>query len=214
MTESTTILRRYTDLASLVDIIQTSEITLLPPSGWDDRNDRLMMETYKSCKKLQTLLALCLTRKGETYHHWKVFADNSNGVCIHFKRPQFTLAMKSAGVNVGTVRYLKIDELDSEEINIRRLPYCKRLAFRDEGEIRAVYENVQKENVLKRVPISLDIIEKVSLSPWMPKTVAASVITMLENLSVQRALYISQSNLIDARGWRQFAEKYKRLDMS
>ena len=75
MTESTTVFRRYTDLASLLDMLRRGAITLLRPDTWDDRNDRLMMKTYADCLELKTLLALCLTSRGETYHHWKVFTD-------------------------------------------------------------------------------------------------------------------------------------------
>lgn len=44
MTESTKFFRRYTDLASLLDMLHRRAITLLRPDAWDDRNDRLMMK--------------------------------------------------------------------------------------------------------------------------------------------------------------------------
>ena len=102
MTESLKILRRYTDLGSLLDMLDRKAITLLPPSTWDDRNDQLMMRTYAKALKLKTLLALCLTSRGETYHHWKIFTDKSNGVCIHFKRDELKSAMRLGPVNTSS----------------------------------------------------------------------------------------------------------------
>ena len=55
MTESSKVFRRYTDLASLLDLLQRRAITLLRPESWDDRNDRLMMETYARHLELKTL---------------------------------------------------------------------------------------------------------------------------------------------------------------
>ena len=137
MIESTTVFRRYTDLASLVDMLSRRAITLLRPDTWDDRNDRLMMETYANCLELKTLLALCLTSRGETYHHWKVFTDKNNGVCIRFRRIEFEQTMRAAGVKVGKVEYLKLEELVAEEHPIETLPFLERFGFGDEGEYRA-----------------------------------------------------------------------------
>jgi hypothetical protein len=173
-----------------------------------------MMDTYKTCRKLGTLLALCLTRKAETYHHWKVFTDKSNGVCIHFKRKEFSVAMKNAGVRVQGVKYLKIAELDHNALTVRKLPFLKRVAFKDEGEVRAVYENLQSEPVLKRISIELDIIDRVTLSPWMPKTVASSVIKTIESLSPVSKFDVFHSSLIDARSWRNFARNYNAVDLA
>ncbi|MCV2362471.1 DUF2971 domain-containing protein [Paucibacter sp. DJ1R-11] len=214
MTESTSVLRRYTDLASLLDLLQRRAITLLPPSTWDDGNDRLMMSTYKECRGLNTLLALCLTSREETYHHWRVFTDRSNGVCVVFRREAFTRVMTEAGVEVNTMNYLKLDELDIDKYPVLQLPFLKRAAFQDEGEVRAVYGKKALEKGLKRVGISLDLIEVVRLNPWMPKPVADSVRETIQLLRGDANFKVSRSALIDAKGWREFAAKYKNPDFS
>ncbi|UJB64397.1 DUF2971 domain-containing protein [Acidovorax sp. YS12] len=210
MTESTRVFRRYTDLASLLDLLRRKAITLLPPDTWDDRNDRLMMQTYADCRKLGTLRALCLTSRGETYHHWKVFTDRSNGVCIQFLRQEFTEAMRAAGVRVRKVKYLKLDELDGERPPIARLPFLKRFGYGDEGEYRAVYENEAVEEGPKRVKVDLAIIERISLNPWMPKPVFESVrAAILDACGEFACPVISHSSLIESQGWREFARRYK-----
>ncbi|MDO9099619.1 MAG: hypothetical protein Q7V53_02590, partial [Caldisericota bacterium] len=211
--ESIGVLRRYTDLATLLDLLQRKAITLLPPSTWDDRNDRLMMETYREARGLKTLLALCLSSRSETYHHWKVFTQSSNGVCIHFHRKNFINTMKKSGIEVKAMKYLKFDELDSEKIQTVELPFLKRLAFRDEGEVRAIYENKNAERALKQVAIDLSIIERITLNPWMPKSVVESLGSIMNSLTNGTPIKISQSTLIESPTWRKFAAKYEKPEL-
>lgn len=214
MTEASgNVLRRYTDLASLLDILQRKAITLLSPKTWDDRNDRLMMETYAKHKKLKTLLALCLSNKPETYHHWKVFTDKSNGVCIHFHKELLIAAMKRADVKVRRVDYLAFGDLDPEEIPISRLPYLKRLGFNDEGEIRAVYESRLAEDELKKVSIRFNVIQKITLNPWMPQPLVDSIEEVIDGITAEAKIAVTRSSLIDSRTWRNFAAKYDEQEL-
>lgn len=210
MSESTEIFRRYTDLGSLLDMLRRKAITLLRPDTWDDRNDRLMMKTYADCSELKTLLALCLTSRGETYHHWKVFTDKSNGVCIHFRRDRFEQAMLDAGVKVKQVKYLTLNQLVADDYPIEELPFLKRFGFGDEGEYRAVYKNKAAEPHLKQVEINLDIIEQISLNPWMPKPIFESVRATIEDQRQGAKFLVSHSSLIDSQRWRQFASQYEK----
>ncbi|WP_431127010.1 hypothetical protein [Variovorax paradoxus] len=213
MTESSVVLRRYTDLASLLDMLQRRAITLLSPSSWDDRNDRLMMETYREFGKLKTLLALCLTSTGETYHHWKVFTHASNGVCIQFHRAKFIRTMQEAGVEVKEMSYLKFDQLVADEIPARELPFIKRLAFRHEGEVRALYESTRAENA-KTVEFDISIISKITLNPWLPAPVADSVINIIQGLVGHWRGRVMQSQLIESPTWKDFAAKYERPELA
>lgn len=210
MTESTKVFRRYTDLASLLDMLHHKAITLLRPDTWDDRNDQLMMKTYADCFELKTLLALCLTSRGETYHHWKVFTDKSSGVCIHFRSNEFKQTMRAAKVTVKKVKYLKLNELVAKDHPIVTLPFLKRFGFGDEGEYRAVYKNKAAENCLKQVQIDLNIIERISLNPWMPEPVFNSVRTIIEAQRQGATFTVDRSSLIDNQHWRNFASQYEK----
>lgn len=194
-------------------MLQRQSITLLPPSGWDDKNDQLMMSTYAKGKQLKTLLALCLTSRGETYHHWKVFTDKSNGVCIHFKQDGFKKAMRSSDVQVRKMQYLKLDELDPGAHRLENLPFLKRFGFGDEGEYRAVYQSKDAEAGLKRVDIDLDIIEKITLNPWMPAAIFETVRPIVEKLRQGAHFGVAHSSLIDNRRWREFAENYANTNL-
>jgi hypothetical protein len=62
------------------------KIVLLNPSSWEDRNDSHYLERYKADKKLKTLVALCFSKKRETFHHWKIFSGGPAGVCVEFDK--------------------------------------------------------------------------------------------------------------------------------
>ena len=210
MTESKNVFRRYTDLASLLHMLRRGAITLLRPDTWDDRNDRLLMETYADRMKMKTLLALCLTSRGETYHHWKIFTDRNNGVCIHFRREELKRDMRAAGVRLEKVEYLRLHELD-EDHAVEQLPFLKRFGYGDEGEYRAVYQNKNEEPVLKQIPIGPGTIERVTLNPWMAGPVFDAVREVIEAQRGDANFTVDHSSLIDNRRWRAFAEKYKKL---
>jgi hypothetical protein len=209
MTESAKVFRRYTELGSLLDMLQHQAITLLPMSSWDDKNDKLMMKTYAESMKLKTLLALCLTSRGETYHHWKVFTEKSNGVCIHFKQNGFNKAMHHANVKVRKMQYLKLDKLNPQDHRLQDLPFLKRFGYGDEGEYRAVYESKDSEDELKRVDIDLNIIERITLNPWMPTDIFETVRSIIKKLHMSAQFDVTHSSLIDNRRWREFAKHYE-----
>jgi hypothetical protein len=87
------------------------------------------------------VLALCFTQTDEMYHHWRVFANGSAGVCIRFDRSRLLKAVrKQEGVRTGAVRYLRTDEMRDEKHETRELPFLKRYAYQDEHEFRMLYE--------------------------------------------------------------------------
>lgn len=172
-----------------------------------------MMETYAKVKKLETLLALCMSHKAETYHHWKVFTDKNNGVCIHFHKAPLIAAMRQHDVSVRHVEYLTFDKLVPENLEIRQLPYLKRVAFSDEGEVRAVYESKERERELKRVPIGFDVIEKITMNPWMAQPVVDSIKNVIDSMKRGAEFGVVRSNLIDSRTWREFAAAYEKPDL-
>lgn len=215
MSESEKIVRRYTEVRWLVAMLKEAAITLLPPDSWEDKNDQLMLATYKDCKRLAAVRALCLTTRGETHHHWKMFSSQDSGVCIHFRRSKFIAAMNAAGVVTGEVKYLKLDQLQPETYSLEQLPFLKRFGFGDEGEFRALYTSKLGSNDLKKVPFDLDVIEKVTLHPSMSKANLAAARSELSPL-VQRAggeISVLRSSLTDSRRWRAFAMEYRRLHL-
>ena len=152
------ILRRYTDLPALIHLLRSKQVTLLSPTTWDDRNDRHYMEVFKQRKKLKALLALCFSEAGETYHHWKVFAPGSSGVCIEFNKAALIAALPKADFTHSKMDYRTIADLSASNLLVKDLPFTKRHAFGDEREYRIVYASKITDVATQTFPISISTI--------------------------------------------------------
>lgn len=202
------ILRRYTNIPSAINIIRHRAITLLPPSSWDDRNDRYMMEAYKRTSNLKTVLALCFAEGPETYHHWKVFTSGASGVCIEFDHDKLIRSLPASSVTYSHMDYKAIRELDPKQIKPEDLPFTKRSAFIDEKEFRIVFSSARNQLDTKDIPIPLNSIKRIVLNPWLNEQLAESVSEMFRNMAGGENLVIPQSVLIDSPSWRRFADDY------
>jgi hypothetical protein len=90
------------------------------------------------------------------YHHWRVFANGSAGVCIRFDRSQLLKAVKKQdGVQTGTVKYLRMAEMGHKNHETRELPFLKRYAYQDEHEFRMLYETSADE--LEHLDIAISV---------------------------------------------------------
>src|SRR2546425_2552095 len=158
---TTNYLRRYTELPALIYLLRERKLTLLDPQSWDDRNDSHYLELYRQKKKLKSILALCFTQTHETYHHWRVFAGGSSGVCIRFKRSELIRATKvQKGLRRGPVKYLKLSQHLSRKLEVEDLPFLKRFAFQHENEFRMIYESpIQRVSSLT-IDIPLSCIQR------------------------------------------------------
>lgn len=163
-------LRRYTNIPALLHILTSKSLTLLDPSKWDDTNDSYGMAQYKKKKQLRTLLALCFTKTSETYHHWHVFGKDAGGACITFNRKKLLRQLpQSKGYRFGSVEYKSLEDMREKVPAINDLPFVKRLGYQDEQEFRLVYENNSERLAAKSVSIDIACIDKIALSPWLPK---------------------------------------------
>jgi hypothetical protein len=208
MTERSDILSRYTSLASALRILRTSAHTLLPPETWDDGNDRLMMATYKNAKKLKSLVALCFTEAGETYHHWKVFAGGSDGVCIRFDRQRLEQAFRDADVDLKPIDYRLIEQNRLNRPPLDELPFCKRSAFRAEAEVRAVLGSRTLSFEVRDVPFPRGAVDKVLVNPWLHPGLFTAVQETINAIPGFADLEVMQSRLLDSPAWAKLAASY------
>jgi len=193
--------RRYTSLSILLDILNEKRLTLLDPRNWDDKNDAFYMELYKSKKDLKSLLALCFAEVRETYHIWKVFAGDSNGVCIEFNKELLLDYFKE--MQFGYVKYLTIDKLKKKsDFNYDQLPFLKRLAFKDENEFRFIYEDKNNMISSKSVSIKLDCIQRIIFNPWIPVSVFNSVKAVIQEIDGCKNIIIDRTSLVDNEQWK------------
>ncbi|MGL5090217.1 MAG: DUF2971 domain-containing protein [Aeromonas sobria] len=203
MTLKVEIFNRYTDLTALIDILSNKRMVLLDPKSWDDQNDVYFMASYKEKAKLKTLLALCFTTKYETYHHWSVFAPNSSGVCIRYKRDALQKCFKGIeGVKFKPVIYKEIKHLQTSKLVLSDVPFLKRYPYKDEEEYRAIYESLEQVSI-KEITFDTSIIDRIVLSPWLPDPLVDTVkktiksIDGCENISIYKTTLLSNSDWKD-----------------
>lgn len=99
------------------------------------------------------MLALCFTRSTETYHHWRVFAGGSGGVCISFDRDGLLAAVKKRpGVRARAVRYLKLNQIRDDPPAVRDPPFLKRYPFEKEEEFRLLYQSETERHDSPDIP--------------------------------------------------------------
>lgn len=194
-------LYRYTTLPVLLDMLVEKRIVLLNPSSWEDRNDAYYLKRYKEKKDLKTILGICFTKKRETFHHWKIFAGGPSGVCVKFDKEELLKSIsEDSGFRWGDVDYRFIKENQNPEIKL--WPFLKRDPFTDEREFRIVYQNKETPEPVKNVQIGLSCIKRVTLSPWMPASVAKSVKSVIAGIEGCKGLKTQHSQLLETDRWK------------
>jgi hypothetical protein len=205
-TNNTKILKRYTDITSLISILVTKKIRLIDPQDWDDKNDSYFMSAYKRHRNLKTLLATCFTSAPETYHHWKVFSGNTSGVCVVFLNAQLQGRISNKnGLKSDYVEYKTLYELEKALPEISNLPFTKRYPFKDEKEFRIIYESTSEEVSFYDLDIELEDIDRIFLSPWLHPSLVNNVKQLLKSIPGCDKLKITRSTLIGNENWKKFA---------
>jgi hypothetical protein len=198
------VLRRYTSIPSLVYLLTTRQITLLDPSSWDDKNDSQYLVLYREKKQLTRVLTLCFTEAAETYHHWRVFAGGSAGVCIRFKRDQLLDAIrKEVPIRAKRVEYLSLGRMRAATPRVDDLPFLKRSPYRPENEFRIIYESSLPCPATRDIPIPLSVIQRITLSPWLSPTLSSHVKRLLKSINGCANIEIVRSTLISNEEWRK-----------
>jgi hypothetical protein len=202
-------LRRYTSLESAIDLLTNKRLTLLDPTTWDDRNDSYYLSRYKDREDLQTVLALCLSTVGETYHHWHVFCGRTSGVCLVFGKKKLLADLGKIGsVTARAVDYMTLQKMNSATPKIEMLPFIKRYAFRHESEFRVIYTSKSKAEVTHDIAIRPSTLEAITLSPWLPKKLFDASKNALEGIKGWDHISIDRSELISNDRWKSYADRF------
>jgi hypothetical protein len=202
-TPTPAILNRYTALPIALEVLAKRRITLLSPETWEDYNNAYYLERYRQEMKFRSVLAICFSLHRETFHHWRIFSSGASGVCIEFDKDRLLKHFAGRpGFRHEKVTYAWISELKKAKPPIEKWPFLKRRPFEDEREYRITFESKTESDRAKAVPIDLASIRKVTLSPWIPGSVSASVITIMKKIDGCAGLDISRSSLLDNSGWR------------
>lgn len=202
-----TFLRRYTELPYVIEFLHTEQLALLNPASWDDRNDSFYIEEYARRSGVKSVYALCLADGAETYHHWRVFSHGSGGACIQFKREAFQAAVAQIpGLRAQAVRYKTLNDLKVEQPTLDELPFLKRNAYRDESEFRLFYTGEESGIPIHRIPMPRNAVDRITLSPWLPDSVAKHVKETLKSIPGCSKVKVYRSTLVENENWKKFAQ--------
>jgi hypothetical protein len=197
-------LNRFTSLPIALDVLSQKRITLLNPETWEDRSDAYCLERYREEMKFRSVLAICFSLKRETFHHWRVFSSGACGVCIEFNKTKLLQSVTNQrGFRSANVTYHLISNLQENPPELETWPFLKRKPFEDEREFRIIYESKTENLQVKHLSIDIASIRKVTLSPWLPKAVAESVMKLIKRIDGCTALNVNRSSLIDNAAWRE-----------
>ena len=208
MTNELTFLNRFTTIPFLIDLIVRRRLTLLNPESWEDYNDRVTMELYKTKKGSKSIYALCMTTKRETIHHWNAFANGTSGCCVEFNFGEFiSIVSKNKELSHGKTNYIKIGNLSSLTEDIENLPYLKRQPFEPEQEYRIVIINNETQKISLDIPIELSCIKRITFNNKLPESVFQSIKEILIKIEPSLKNKISHSTLYNNATWTNYFEK-------
>ncbi|WP_294300982.1 DUF2971 domain-containing protein [uncultured Sphingomonas sp.] len=201
--ENDAILRRYTNLPVLIDMLVREQITILGYNHWVDANDRRGLELYQDKLRFGFVGAMCLTMASETFHHWQIFAQGESGVCIVFDRGRLEAALRDREHFIAKpVDYVQLNAIgDIDPTDIHRLPFLKRYGFRDEREYRLLAFAAEQHSSMA-VRLTPDLIQRVVFSPFTHPNIVASLKIALRSLPVWRGLSVGRSHLTANETWQ------------
>lgn len=201
--ENDVILRRYTTLPVLIDMLVREQITILGYNHWVDVNDRHALELYQAALRYGFVGAMCLTNAPETFHHWQIFAQGESGVCIVFDRRRLEAHFAGSSLFIcRPVEYVQLSEIGAVDASdIHRLPFLKRYGFRDEREYRLL-GFAPEDRLSMSIPIMPDLIRRVTFSPFTHPSLVTSLRLALRALPAWSRLRVGHSNLTSNETWQ------------
>lgn len=199
------VLKRYTDVPALLNMLHSKQITLLNPQSWEDRNDAHYLQVLKERKNLKSVLALCFSQSTETFHHWKVFAPGVSGVCVDFDRTVLLEALQGVPeVSFQRMNYLTLNQARHTAFSTEELPFIKRAGYRAEAEFRVLYQSHEQELQSLSLDIPTHAIRSVTLSPWLHDSLRDVLSRTLRGFEGFDRLKVLRSKLISSDEWKSF----------
>ena len=202
------LLKRYTELPYVLQILQTRKLTLMNPGSWDDRNDSHFVQAYRERKGYGSVLALCLTEAAQTYHHWRVFTHGASGACLQFNKKRFVDWIAENEALCGRpVQYKTLRQIRQSPPALDDLPFIKRKAYEHELEFRLLYATQRRALPFKTFALPLDVIDSVLLNPWLPPSTAEAVESVIHGIKGCEAIRLIRATIISNDEWLQAASE-------
>ena len=197
-------LQRYTNLPSVLHILQEKCLTLLSPNNWDDRNDAFYIEEFRHRINAKSVLALCFSESKQTYHHWRVFAAGSDGVCMEFNKTKLLGEIESDKEFIHrSIEYRTLKLAEKFRIKKKDIPFVKRRQYKAEKEYRILFIDSNEKMESHRMDIPLDCINRITLNPWMPKSLSDTVRSTLKGIKGCDKIRVNRSTIIDNESWKR-----------
>ena len=198
---------RYTNLPSLLHILNNRHLTLLDPSTWDDSNDAYAMAQYKDKIQAKSVLAQCFSIQNDTYHHWSIFSGKDSGVRIEFDKHLLLNSLNGKKhYRAELVSYKKISDIPKYGFKTKDLPFLKRVPYEAEKEFRVIYESKNRALASKSWPIDLKWIKRVTINPWMAKPLADITKNTIKKINGCEELKVVRSTVTDNARWKKAAK--------
>ena len=213
-------LRHYISVDHLLTMLSSKHLRLQYSKSWEDQNDVQLLDTYRRSSAKSALVLICMTGTIETAHHWSRYGGSKkiHKTCIVFNHAKLRKSLKSGlrKINMGPprgilrvrkIRYLKISQLYKERGNAAQLelPFIKRHQFQDERESRFLWDSKTVNKSVLKIPISLDCIDEIIISPWASKRSYNMIRNRLKNTllraSIEKIPYITHSTLLLSKRW-------------
>lgn len=174
--------------------------TLVDPSAWDDKNDSYCLRRYQERRKdIAAVRVACLTERDETYHHWRVFAHGTGGICQVFKRDKLMEFVASRpDLRGDEVTYISNSRLARlTDLADERVPFLKRLPYGDEGEYRIVYESFLPAGPVHNVPMGSEtlngVLDRIVVSPWTPEPLYLTLKRIIQSVEQCKDVQVTRS---------------------
>jgi|SRR5687767_13219902 len=122
-------------------------------------------------------------------------------------RAEFLQAiLRQSGIRAQSVQYSKLADARKTNPPTTDLPFLKRAGFRDEREFRIICESRKSKRQTLAVPIPLSCIQRITLSPELPKGESDGVKKALHALPGCGSIKIVRSTLTGNAEWKRFAD--------
>lgn len=195
---------RYTNFASLIDLLVKRKISLLDPGKWTDRNDSAFIKLYGSSLGFKSLYAICFTSSVETSHHWHAFAPGTDGVRIEFDKYGLIECLENDknSIDHGKVKYKTLKEVESQNFELGEMPFIKRYAFRGEDEYRVFYASKRLlKSKIYEIKLDLSCIKKITINNNLPKELADPLKKLICSIDGCETISVSRSTLNYNNRW-------------
>ena len=201
---------RFTDIPSLLYMLNKKSITFLDPKKWPDKNDVHSISRFEELTEYEDLFALCFLKTSETSHHWSVYSPGNSGCYIEFDKnkliEELTLNCKKFNFMQDEVTYVELNKFNEHQITPNKLPFIKRYPYRGEEEFRIVLGS--KTSVRQSyvdIPIDHKCIKKVCLSPSLPPNIFKEIKKIIEGYCSE--INVKKTTIYDNGHWKKLIDR-------